>query len=97
MTEEEATILVGLSGGTIEDVKKFIEDINKLLNLGFWWSDAHSISLLLNDYSFKMGTAEWETFLDRLVGNHTFSTRKGNVTKNPLLDYDYATVKKNAS
>ena len=96
MTKEEATILVGLSGGTIEDVNKFIEDINKLLNLGFWWSDAHSISLLLNDYSFKMGTPEWETFLDRLVGAHTVSSKEV-ITKKPLLNYYFSEVEKNAS
>lgn len=96
MTSEELIILTELSGGTEAEVKKFIEDINKLLALGFWWSDAHSISLLLNDYSFKMGSPEWETFLDRLVGTHTVANREV-ITEKPLLDYYFSNLKKSVA
>ena len=53
MTIQLEKKFVQLSGSTEEKVLEFIKDINTLLDLGMWWSDACEVVWALKDYGFN--------------------------------------------
>lgn len=89
MNSNDLHELAVLSGGTEDSVILFITDINKLLDMGLWWSDAHDICLALKDYGFNMTAPSWSTFLDRLVGAHTVSNREPLTTSPIFMQEDF--------
>ena len=75
---------VDLSGTTKEQVLSFITDINTLLDLGMWWSDACEIVWALKDYGFDKQSDSWGEFLDICVGVYCVSNRE-TVTDKPIF------------
>ena len=75
---------VDLSGSTEEKVLEFIKDINILLDLGMWWSDACEVVWALKDYGFDTQSDSWGEFLDVCVGIYCVSNRE-TVTDSPIF------------
>lgn len=75
---------VSLSGTSEDKVSEFLRDINNLLDLGLWWSDACEIVFALKDYGFNTQRPEWDEFLDICVGVHCVS-KKETITKEPIF------------
>lgn len=73
-----------LSGSTTERVEEFINDVNTLLDLGFWWSDAVFTCMKIKGYDFVTNTREWDTFLDLCICNYTVSNREP-IIERPLF------------
>jgi len=75
---------VDLSGSTEEKVAEFIKDINTLLDLGMWWSDACEVLWALKDYGFNTQGDSWGEFLDICVGVYCVSKTE-TVTDSPIF------------
>jgi hypothetical protein len=75
---------IRLSGTSREKVEEFMRDMNVLLELGLYWSDACEIVFALKDYGFNMQSDTWNEFLDICCGHPMISTAP-TITNEPIF------------
>ena len=84
MSTELDPKFVAFSGTTKEKVEEFVRDVNTLLDMGMWWSDACEVLFAVKDYGFDKQSDNWGQFLDICVGLYCVSKRE-TLTDEPLF------------